>query len=102
MRVASVDGHARSVDVLLESLRDSVPDLDPMAILGPVDTSTDPDTSTSRALVRFDYAHGRAVAEALRAGVIADALRARKSRKDRGPRPRSTLRVRLDIPEPDL
>lgn len=102
VRVASVDGHARSVDVLLESLRESVPDLDAFAILGPVDTSADPDTSTSRALVRFDYAHGRAVADALRAGVIADALRARKSRKDRGPKPRSTLRVRLDIPEPDL
>ncbi|MDQ1113657.1 primosomal protein N' (replication factor Y) [Microbacterium testaceum] len=102
VRVASVDGHARSVDVLLESLRESVPDLDALAILGPVDTSADPDTSTSRALVRFDYAHGRAVADALRAGVIADALRARKSRKDRGPKPRSTLRVRLDIPEPDL
>lgn len=42
------------------------------------------------------------MADALRAGVIADALRARKSRKDRGPKPRSTLRVRLDIPEPDL
>jgi primosomal protein N' (replication factor Y) len=52
--------------------------------------------------VRFDYAHGKAVAEALRAGLIADALRARKPRKDRGPKPRSTLRVRLDIPEPDL
>ncbi len=34
-----------------------------------------PDAPTSRALVRFDYAHGRAVADALRAGVIADALR---------------------------
>ncbi|MEV7875488.1 primosomal protein N' [Microbacterium sp. NPDC089188] len=102
VRVASVDGHARSVDTLLAFLRETVPDLDALAVLGPVDTSTDPDTATARALVRFDYAHGRAVAEALRAGVIADALRARKSRKDRGPRPRSTLRVRLDIPEPDL
>ncbi|WP_298872935.1 primosomal protein N' [uncultured Microbacterium sp.] len=102
VRVASVDGHARSVDTLLASLRETVPDLDALAILGPVDTSTDPDTATARALVRFDYAHGRAVADALRAGVIADALRARRSRKDRGPKPRSTLRVRLDIPEPDL
>ncbi|WP_295838886.1 primosomal protein N' [uncultured Microbacterium sp.] len=102
VRVASVDGHARSVDTLLSSLREAVPDLDALAVLGPVDTSSEPDVATSRALVRFDYAHGRAVAEALRAGVIADALRARKSRKDRGPRPRSTLRVRLDIPEPDL
>lgn len=102
VRVASVDGHARSVDTLLASLRETVPDLDALAILGPVDTSTVPDTATARALVRFDYAHGRAVADALRAGVIADALRARRSRKDRGPKPRSTLRVRLDIPEPDL
>jgi len=102
VRVASVDGHSRSVDTLLMSLREAVPDLDPLAILGPVDTSETPDASTSRALVRFDYAHGKAVAEALRAGVIADALRARKSRKDRGPKQRSTLRVRLDIPEPDL
>ncbi|MFF0910048.1 primosomal protein N' [Microbacterium enclense] len=102
VRVASIDGHARSVDTLLASLRESVPALDPLAILGPVDTSTSPDTATARALVRFDYAHGRAVAEALRAGVIADALRARKSTKDRGPKPRNTLRVRLDIPEPDL
>jgi primosomal protein N' (replication factor Y) len=102
VRVASVDGHARNVDTLLSSLRETVPDLDPLAILGPVDTSESPDVSTARALVRFDYAHGKAVAEALRAGVIADALRARSSRKDRGPKQRSTLRVRLDIPEPDL
>jgi len=102
VRVASVEGHARSVDTLLAELREAVPDLDPLAVLGPVDTSTGPDTPTSRALVRFDYAHGRAVADALRAGVIADALRARKSTKEKGPRPRNTLRVRLDLPEPDL
>jgi len=102
VRVASVDGHARNVDTLLAALRESVPDLDPLAVLGPVDTSTEPGVPTARALVRFDYAHGRAVADALRAAVIADALRARKSTKDRGPRPRNTLRVRLDIPEPDL
>ncbi|WP_230006602.1 primosomal protein N', partial [Microbacterium sp. Bi128] len=100
VRVASVEGHARSVDTLLAELRESVPDLDALAVLGPVDTSTAPDAPTSRALVRFDYAQGRAVAEALRAGVIADALRARKSTKDRGPKPRNTLRVRLDLPEP--
>ncbi|MDQ1136669.1 primosomal protein N' (replication factor Y) [Microbacterium sp. SORGH_AS 1204] len=102
VRVAGIDGHARSVDTLLASLREAVPELDALAVLGPVDTSQTPEIATSRALVRFDYAHGRAVAEALRAGVVADALRARKPRKDRGPKPRSTLRVRLDIPEPDL
>ena len=102
VRVASVEGHARSVDTLLAEVRTAVPDLDALAVLGPVDTSTAPDTPTSRALVRFDYAHGRVVADALRAGVIADALRARKSTKEKGPRPRNTLRVRLDLPEPDL
>jgi primosomal protein N' (replication factor Y) len=102
VRVASVEGHARSVDALLAELREAVPDLDALAVLGPVDTSAAADAPTSRALVRFDYAHGRAVAEALRAGVVADALRARKSTKDKGPRPRNTLRVRLDLPEPDL
>lgn len=102
VRVASIDGHARSVDGLIAELRENVPDLDALAVLGPVDTSATPDTPTARALVRFDYAHGRAVAEALRAGVIAEALRARKSTKDKGPRPRNTLRVRLDLPEPDL
>lgn len=102
VRVASVEGHARSVDTLLAEVRTAVPDLDALAVLGPVDTSTAPDAPTSRALVRFDYAHGRAVADALRAGVIADALRARKSTKEKGPRPRNTLRVRLDLPEPDL
>lgn len=102
VRVASIDGHARSVDGLIAELRENVPDLDGLAVLGPVDTSAAPDPPTARALVRFDYAHGRAVAEALRAGVIAEALRARKSTKDKGPRPRNTLRVRLDLPEPDL
>jgi primosomal protein N' (replication factor Y) len=102
VRVASVEGHARSVDTLLTELREAVPALDALAVLGPVDTSTAPDVPTSRALVRFDYAHGHAVADALRAGVIADALRARKSTKEKGPRPRNTLRVRLDLPEPDL
>ncbi|KEP74488.1 hypothetical protein HR12_09365 [Microbacterium sp. SUBG005] len=85
VRVASVDGHARSVDTLLASLRETVPDLDALAILGPVDTSTEPDTATARALVRFDYAHGRAVAEALRAG--GDRRRPARAQVAQGSRP---------------
>jgi len=62
-------------------------------VLGPVPTD-----DGARALVRVDYAHGRAVAEQLRASVVADAVRGRR----RGPGPRTTLRVRLDVPELDL
>jgi primosomal protein N' (replication factor Y) len=72
------------------------------AILGPVPQEADPRNDGGvRALVRFDYALGRVVAESLRASVVADARQA-----DRGPEDRSaartTLRVRLDVPELDL
>jgi primosomal protein N' (replication factor Y) len=102
VRLATVEGAARSVDIALAALRADVPTLDPAAVLGPVDTSEPSAPPTSRALVRFDYPSGRAVAESLRASVIADALRARRSPRERGPRPRNTLRVRLDVAEPDL
>jgi primosomal protein N' (replication factor Y) len=55
-----------------------------------------------RALVRFDYADGRAVAEALRAAVVAEALSGRRNPKTAGPRVRNTLRVRVDVPDPEL
>jgi primosomal protein N' (replication factor Y) len=102
VRLATVEGAARSVDTALATLRADVPTLDAAAVLGPVDTSEPSAAPTSRALVRFDYPSGRAVAESLRASVIADALRARRSPRERGPRPRNTLRVRLDVAEPDL
>ncbi|WP_060915236.1 hypothetical protein [Microbacterium oleivorans] len=93
VRVAAVEGVTVSVDRALAELREAVPDLGPLAVLGPVPTD-----DGSRALVRVDYAHGRAVAEQLRASVVADAVRGRR----RGPGPRTTLRVRLDVPELDL
>lgn len=93
VRVAAVDGAAASVDRALAELREAVPELGPLSVLGPVPTE-----DGSRALVRVDYAHGRTVAEQLRASVVADAVRGRR----RGPGPRTTLRVRLDVPELDL
>ena len=96
VRVAAVEGSSTTVTATLESLREAVFGLGPTALLGPVPL----ESGGVRALVRFDYAHGAAVAEHLRAAVVADALRARRAAKDRGPR--TTLKVRLDVPELDL
>ncbi|MFG6502104.1 primosomal protein N' [Microbacterium sp. P05] len=101
VRLATVEGATAAVETALANLREDVT-LDPAAVVGPVDVTEPGALPASRALVRFDYPSGRAVAESLRASVIADALRARRSAKDRGPRPRNTLRVRLDVAEPDL
>ena len=93
VRVAAVEGTTKAVGAALDRLRDDVAPLPPDAVLGPVPTADD----AVRALVRFDYAAGKAVAESLRASVIAEALRGRRGR-DR----RTTLRVRLDVPELEL
>ncbi|WP_336632765.1 MULTISPECIES: primosomal protein N' [unclassified Microbacterium] len=108
VRVATVEGAPRAVDTALAALRDAVPALAPATeataapsgILGPVPR----DGGTVRALVRFDYGQGRAVAETLRAAVVADALHGRRARRAGADRsaPRTTLRVRLDVPELDL
>lgn len=97
VRVASVEGHRRSVDTALAQLAAAVPELDPLSVLGPVATETG-----ARALVRFDFGVGGRVADALRAAVVADALSARKAVKGRSPAPRNTLRVRVDVPDLDL
>ncbi|WP_394278321.1 primosomal protein N' [Microbacterium sp.] len=96
VRVASVEGTAPAVDAALRDLRQSVPHLDAGAVLGPVPGAE----GSVRALVRVDYAHGREVAEQLRASVIAHAV-AGRGRGVRGA-PRTTLKVRLDVPELDL
>jgi primosomal protein N' (replication factor Y) len=101
VRLASVEGPPRAVDAALARLRADVPELGADAVLGPVARASDPDPTT-RALVRFDYAAGRAVAESLRAAVVTDAVQARARTRGRGTRARNTLRVRFDIPEPDL
>jgi primosomal protein N' (replication factor Y) len=107
VRVASVEGAAAAVSEALAQLRAEVPALGEAAVLGPVPT----EEGAVRALVRFEYGQGRAVADTLRSAVVTDALQARRSSRDRGGRsgargsrsaPRSTLRVRLDVPELDL
>ena len=100
VRVAAVEGTVREVDAALAAVRAALPDLDSDAVLGPL---TPPGEAPTRALVRFDYPQGRAATEALRAAVVAAALRTRRRAKGGGPpMPRNTLKVRVDVPDPDL
>lgn len=96
VRVAAVEGTTSAVGTALTQLRADVPALGDGAVLGPVPR----DDAMVRALVRFDYGAGRAVAESLRASVVAEALRGR--RRGNAPGPRNTLKVRLDVPDLDL
>jgi len=100
VRVASVTGTTDGVRRAIDAVRAAVPHLGPDAVLGPV--PQEGETPTVRALVRFDYADGRAVADALRAAVVAEALSGRRNPKKAGPRVRNTLRVRVDVPDPEL
>lgn len=105
VRVAAVEGTLTEVEGCLDEVRRAVPSLDGTAILGPAtrDAATREGPThegASRALVRFDYAHGAAVAQALRAAVVSAALRSRRRRGS--PAVRNTLRVRVDVPDLDL
>lgn len=107
VRVASATGTATGVRRAIAAVREAVPRLDADAVLGPVPWEAgggqgDGPGSTVRALIRFDYADGRTVAEALRAAVVAEALSGRRSPRGGGPRVRNTLRVRVDVPDPEL
>ncbi|WP_460773873.1 primosomal protein N' family DNA-binding protein [Microbacterium sp. GXF7504] len=99
VRVAALEGPPASVAQALSNLRVDVPGLAPDAVLGPVRLEG-ADTVTERALVRFDYGAGTAVTRSLRASLVADAVRGRRPR--RGGPARNTLRVRVDVPDPDL
>lgn len=101
VRVAALEGPRGRVDAALADLARDVPALAPEAIVGPAPIP-DADPPRVRALVRFEYAIGRAVAGSLRASVIADALRARRGRGRGASAARHTLRVRVDVPDPDL
>jgi primosomal protein N' (replication factor Y) len=101
VRVAVLEGEPRAVLDTLAQLRGEVPALDPEAVLGPSEILGE-DPARSRALVRFDYGHGKAVTGSLRAAVIADAVRARRTRGRSPARSRNTLRVRVDVPDPEL
>lgn len=96
VRVAAVEGTAAAVSDALRQLRADVPTLSETSVLGPV-----PREDAVRALVRFEYAIGRAVADSLRASVVAAALHGRR-RRGAPAGPRNTLRVRLDVPDLDL
>ncbi|WP_224785846.1 primosomal protein N' family DNA-binding protein [Microbacterium caowuchunii] len=101
VRVAVVEGTRPSLDAALGALARDVHALTADAVVGPVVIPGE-DPPRYRALVRFDYALGKPVTQTLRAAVIADAVQARKGRR-RGPgAPRNTLRVRVDVPDPDL
>ncbi|MGV2983679.1 primosomal protein N' [Microbacterium sp. AGC85] len=94
-RVALVEGLPASVERAMADLR-ALP-LPTDAILGPVPIESD--EGRVRALVRFEYAAGNAVATSLRAAVVAEAV---KRRRGRGQSNRSPLSLRLDILDPEL
>jgi primosomal protein N' (replication factor Y) len=92
VRVATVTGDSGSVDGAVRA----VSGLEHVDVLGPVDV----ESGGVRAIVRFDYAQGAAVAAALRAEVIRNATTRRK-RVAAAPRPAlPTLKVRFDDTEP--
>ncbi|WP_308291552.1 primosomal protein N' [Microbacterium sp. G2-8] len=107
-RVARVDGDTPQVEEALRKLRDDVPELASDAVLGPVPLEDVSGRRRSRALVRFDYARGSAVAASLRASVVQAAMKARsrkprqKSASGRSRAPANTLAVRLDVVDPEL
>jgi len=93
VRVATVSGDAESTQRALSS----VAGLDGVDVLGPTET----EAGHVRAIVRFDYSRGAAVAAALRAEVIRNATSRRKRVPAAGaPAPAPTLRVRFDDLEP--
>ncbi|HEY0248596.1 MAG TPA: primosomal protein N' [Gryllotalpicola sp.] len=100
VRVASVTGRPGPVQAALDALGE-VPIRD---VLGPTPVPPDgprrPDEGLVRAIVRFDYAHGAAVAGALRSAVIRQAAGGRRPPAgQKRTRTAPTLRVKLDDPE---
>ncbi|WP_144796132.1 primosomal protein N' [Microbacterium paludicola] len=94
-RVALVEGASASVTRAIDALR-ALP-LPSDAVLGPV--PVDDDEGRVRALVRFEYAAGAAVATTLRAAVVAEATGRRRGRRQNN---RIPLAVRLDMLDPEL
>ncbi len=99
VRVAQVEGTPASVSRALQELAEG--DFSPDAVLGPVPLPSQDgrDAGRVRALVRFEYRQGAAVAQTLRARVIAEAV---AQRRGRGRPARTTLSVRLDVLDPEL
>ncbi|MGO4690997.1 primosomal protein N' [Glaciibacter sp. 2TAF33] len=90
VRVASVTGTVDGVEAALADLAA----IDGLDVLGPV--STEP--GLVRAIVRFAYNTGDSVAHALKAAIVRNASRRRKSAAGAF-RPPPTLKVRFDDPE---
>lgn len=92
VRVASVtSAHER----LAAALAAVTGEIDGVDVLGPVPV----DDGLERAVVRFDYGHGAAVARALEAEVIRTATERRRPVAGRPPKRPAVLRVRFDDPE---
>jgi primosomal protein N' (replication factor Y) len=92
VRVATITGPLRLVEPLLAEAQAA----------GATVVSTDPDENGVRTVLRFDYAHGAAVAGVLRTGIVraASGRRPRAASGDgRDRRPAPTLRVRMDDPD---
>jgi len=102
VRVATLTGTPKAVTDAVSSLSagtfiDVLGPTPVESVRGPKQASVASDAV--RAIVRFEYAHGAAVAAALRSAIIRSATKARRPRGDRGYRPPPTLRVRFDDPE---
>jgi len=92
VRVASVTAPHAGVDSAITASKAAAPGVD---VLGP----TPADDELERAIVRFDYAAGTAVAKALRAEMIRVATERRRPIAGRPPKRPRVLRVRFDDPE---
>ena len=92
VRLASLTGAAEVVDEAAASV-------DPgllIDVLGPAPLGD----GNVRTILRFDYAHGPAVAVDVRAAIVRNATRRRRAPAGKGGfRPAPTLRVRFDDPE---
>jgi primosomal protein N' (replication factor Y) len=88
VRVATVSGTADAVQRAV----DAVSGIERVDVLGPVEAAG----GGVRAILRFDYGEGGAVAEGLRAEVIRIATSRRKRPGGAGPAALPTLRVRFD------
>lgn len=90
VRAASVTGRAPAVANAIEALEESTV----IDTLGPVPIGD----GIVRTIVRFDYAHGAAVAQALRGAIIRNATSGRRPPRG-GFKSAPTLKVRFDDPQ---
>jgi primosomal protein N' (replication factor Y) len=92
VRMASVTAAPDRLAHALDAAREAAPGVD---VLGPVPY----DEGLQRAVVRFDYAAGHAVAAALKAETIRTATERRRPVAGRGPGRPPVLRLRFDDPD---